>query len=133
MQAGMGRHDCHYRALLERTPAVTYIADFSADFALRYMSPQVEALLGFPASDWLASPEFWVERLHPDDRDRVLAEAEAAITHGRGLDVEYRMLARDGREVWIWERTTVLQGADGAPEAVQGVMVEITPLKEAEA
>jgi diguanylate cyclase (GGDEF)-like protein/PAS domain S-box-containing protein len=130
-----GCHDraCAYRPLLEQTPAVTYLADFDEDYVLRYMSPQVEALLGFPVEDWLASPEFWVERLHPDDRDRVCAEAEAAIAEVRPLDVEYRMLARDGRVVWMWERTAIQRSADGTPNAVQGVMVEITPLKEAEA
>jgi diguanylate cyclase (GGDEF)-like protein/PAS domain S-box-containing protein len=130
-----GCHDpaCAHRSLLERTPAVTYLADYDEDYSLRYMSPQVEALLGYPISDWLGSPEFWVERLHPDDRDRVCAEAEAAIAAVRPLDVEYRMVTRDGRVVWMWERTSILRRADGSPEAVQGVMVEITPLKHAEA
>jgi diguanylate cyclase (GGDEF)-like protein/PAS domain S-box-containing protein len=130
---GMDGHACDYRALLERTPAITYLADFGEDYALRYISPQVEELLGFPPADWLGSPMFWVERLHPDDRERVLAEAETSIAESRGLDLEYRMLRRDGRPVWLWERTTLLRGPDRAPKAVQGVMVEITALKEAEA
>ena len=130
-----GCHDpgCAYRPLLEQTPAVTYLADFREDYVLRYMSPQVEALLGFPVADWLSSAEFWVDRLHPDDRERVCAEAETSIAEARPLDVEYRMIARDGRVVWMWERTAIQRGAGGEPLAVQGVMVEITPLKEAEA
>jgi diguanylate cyclase (GGDEF)-like protein/PAS domain S-box-containing protein len=130
-----GCHDpaCAHRSLLEQTPAVTYLADYDQDYTLRYVSPQAEALLGYPISDWLASPEFWVERVHPDDRERVCAEAEAAIAAVRPLDLEYRMLTRDGRVVWMWERTSILRDADGAPQAVQGVMIEITPLKHAEA
>ena len=129
----MGPHACHYRALLEQTPAITYLADFAEDYALRYISPQVEALLGFPPADWLTSPEFWDERIHPDDRDRTTAEARAAIAEARGMDLEYRMVHRDGRPVWLWERTTILRSSDGTPEAVQGVIVEITSLKAAEA
>jgi diguanylate cyclase (GGDEF)-like protein/PAS domain S-box-containing protein len=127
------QHDCSYRALLEQTPAVTYLADFREDYVLRYMSPQIEHVLGYPVADWLASAAFWVDRVHPDDRERVVAEAEAAIAQARPLDLEYRMVARDGRAVWMWERTTILRDRRGAPEAVQGVMVEITPLKAAEA
>jgi diguanylate cyclase (GGDEF)-like protein/PAS domain S-box-containing protein len=127
------QHDCNYRALLEQTPAITYLADFHEDYVLRYMSPQIEELLGYPVADWLASPAFWVERVHPDDRERVNVEAEAAIADVRPLDLEYRMMARDGRAVWLWERTNILRDREGNPEAVQGVMVEITPLKAAEA
>jgi diguanylate cyclase (GGDEF)-like protein/PAS domain S-box-containing protein len=124
---------CAHRLLLEKTPAVTYLADFTEEYVLRYMSPQIEELLGFPVADWLASAEFWVERVHPDDRERVVAEAEAAIAETRPLDLEYRMISRDGRVVWMWERTNILRDGDGDPAAVQGVMVEITPLKTAEA
>jgi PAS domain S-box-containing protein len=127
----MGQHDCEYRALLEQTPAIMYVADFGADYALRYISPQIEEILGYPAADWLASPEFWVERLHPDDRERVVAAAEAAIAERRGLELEYRMLRPDGRPVWLWERTTILRAPDGAPESVHCAMLEITPRKEA--
>ncbi|MGH2945841.1 MAG: sensor domain-containing protein [Solirubrobacteraceae bacterium] len=129
----MAQHVCEYRSLLEQTPAVTYLADFHEDYVLRYMSPQIESLLGYPVADWLASPQFWMDRVHPDDSERVIAEAEAAIAAVRPLDLEYRMVARDGRAVWIWERTSILRGAGGEPEAVQGVLVEITPLKDAEA
>jgi diguanylate cyclase (GGDEF)-like protein/PAS domain S-box-containing protein len=129
----MQPHDCDYRSLLEQTPAITYLADHDEDYTLRYMSPQIEALLGYPVARFLEASDFWIERVHPEDRERVNAEAEAAIAEVRGLDLEYRMVSRDGRVVWMWERTAILYGAGGAPEAVQGVMVEITSLKDAEA
>jgi diguanylate cyclase (GGDEF)-like protein/PAS domain S-box-containing protein len=123
----------HYRALLEQTPAIAYVADPAERHAFRYISPQVEATLGYPAEQWLAAPGFWAERVHPDDRDQVLDEAEAAVAEERGVDLEYRMLRSDGQPVWMRERTTVLRGADGRPESVHGVFVEITRDKEAEA
>jgi diguanylate cyclase (GGDEF)-like protein/PAS domain S-box-containing protein len=126
-------HGSEYKALLEQIPAVTYLADFGEEYAVRYMSPHVETLFGFPVADWLASPDFWVERLHPEDRDRVLAEVEASIAERRSLDIEYRMSTRDGDVVWIWERTNLRHGDDGTPEAIHGVMVDITPLKTARA
>jgi PAS domain-containing protein len=51
MTQEMGQHDCEYRVLLEQAPAITYVADFGTDYALRYISPQVEAILGYPAAD----------------------------------------------------------------------------------
>jgi diguanylate cyclase (GGDEF)-like protein/PAS domain S-box-containing protein len=123
----------HYRALLEQTPAIAYVADPAERHAFRYISPQVEATLGYPAERWLAAPGLWVERVHPDDREQVVAEAQAAVAEERGVDLEYRMLRSDGQPVWMRERTTVLRGADGRPEAVHGVFVEITRDKEAEA
>jgi diguanylate cyclase (GGDEF)-like protein/PAS domain S-box-containing protein len=123
----------HYRALLEQTPAIAYVADPAERHAFRYISPQVEATLGYAADQWLAAPELWVDRVHPDDRDQVVAEARAAVAEERGVDLEYRMLRSDGRPVWIRERTTVQRDRDGRPEAVYGVFVEITRDKEAEA
>jgi diguanylate cyclase (GGDEF)-like protein/PAS domain S-box-containing protein len=127
----MDAHD--YRALLEQTPAISYVADFGEAHAFRYISPQVEAALGYPADHWLDVPGFWADHLHPDDQTEVIAEARAAVAEQRGMDLEYRMVRGDGQPVWIRERTTVVRNDNGRPETVHGVFVEITRDKEAEA
>src|SRR6266542_2359607 len=89
-----------YRLLIDRLPAVTYLARVEPHADL-YVSPQVEALLGFTQAEWLANPALWVERLHPQDRARVRAEWAAAQAEGGPFRSEYRLLGRDGRAVWV--------------------------------
>ena len=124
-----GLSDGQFRALVEDLPAITYIADFVGAFTLRYVSPQIEQVLGYRPEDWLTDEAAWVSALHPEDRDRVVAEAEACIAAERPFDFEYRMFAADGRELWIWEKTAIQRDADGRPLAVNGVMLDVTELR----
>src|SRR5205085_1504682 len=80
-----------------------------------YVSPQVEALLGFSAEEWLAIPGMWQSRIHPDDRDRVLAEDERTERSGETFIQEYRMVARDDSIVWVRDEAVLLRDAEGNP------------------
>ncbi len=121
--------DDRFRALVEDLPAISYIADFTGAFTLRYVSPQIESVLGFTPEDWLADDEAWVLALHPEDRERIVAEAEACIAAEQPFDFEYRMIDRGGRIVWIWEKTSIQVDAEGRPHAVNGVMLDVTELR----
>ena len=109
--------ELRYRSLVEQIDAITYTADWSPDSRLRYVSPQIEGLLGFAPADWVADQELWARRLHPEDRDRVLEEERSAHLAGEGLDTEYRMLAADGSTRWFWERATIVRDARCSPRA----------------
>ena len=122
-----------YRSLVEQIQAVTYVADWAPDAPLRFVSPQIEGLLGFPPHALVGDHGLWSERLHPDDRERVLAAERAAHAEQTDLDEEYRMIAADGSIVWCWERAAIVRDADGRPTHTQGVMVDITARKLAEA
>ena len=98
-------------------------------FTLRYVSPQIEQVLGYRPEEWIADEAAWVSALHPEDRDRVVAEAEACIAAELPFDFEYRMFTADGRELWIWEKTAIQRDADGRPLAVNGVMLDVTELR----
>ena len=124
--------DDRFRALVEDLPAVTYIADFVGTFTLRYISPQLEKMFGYSAQSWMDDVSAWVEAVHPDDRDRIVAEAEACVAAALPFDFEYRLITADGRERWIWEKTAVQRDADGQPLAVNGVMVDVTELHHAQ-
>ena len=126
--------ESRYRTLVERIPAVTYTAGFGRLGDWYYVSPQVERLLGYPAEAWIADPELWFRRLHPDDRDRVLAEEEADRREPpQGpVTTEYRMLARDGRVVWIRDEAVVVRDDEGRPLHYQGVMSDVSERKQAE-
>ena len=100
--------------LVEDLPAITYIADFDEAFTLRYVSPQIEQILGISPVEWLIDDKSWVASLHPADRDRIVAEAEGCVAEERPMDFEYRIITPDGRTVWIWEKTSIVRDADGA-------------------
>ncbi len=121
-----------FQSLVEQIPAVTYIADFVGSFQLRYVSPQCKAILGFDPEEWVNDPDAWVRALHPEDRDRIVAEAEACIAAERPFDFEYRMCRADGRVVHLWEKTSFVRDDAGRPVAVNGVMLDVTELKVAQ-
>ena len=121
--------DVPYRTLVEHIPAVTYIAEFSADAPFIYVSPQIERLLGIPAADWLELPDLWAERIHPADRERVLAAERQTFVDAAPYEGEFRMIAADGRVVWVWERDAVIRDDLGRPVATQGVLMDVTELK----
>jgi PAS domain S-box-containing protein len=122
-----------YRALVEELPLVTYIDEPTKEAASIYISPQVEPLLGYSPQDWLADPELFFKLLHPDDRDRVLAEHERVLAAGSSSwSFEYRLRARDGRTVWFRDDALVVRGDDGRPLYVQGFLLDITQQKLAE-
>jgi PAS domain S-box-containing protein len=125
-----------YQALVEQLPAVTYTWDASrppGEAPAPYISPQIEDLLGYTVGEWLSDPGLWIRVLHPDDRDRVLAESNAADRDGRPYLSEYRALHRDGHVVWVRDeaRPVAWDGA-GRPILSQGVMHDITERKLAE-
>ncbi len=126
-----------YRLLAEQIPAVTYVwqTDGSQDVERRdYMSPRVEEMLGFTAEEWCRTPDFWMSRLHPDDRTAVLAATMRSETTGEPFSMEYRYLRKDGRIVWVLDEAVLISRDDGGrPHLFQGVAIDITGRKEAEA
>jgi two-component system, NarL family, sensor histidine kinase UhpB len=101
--------------------------------AEEYVSPQIEAVLGFRSNEWIENPRLWVDRLHPEDRDEVLDETSRSMGAGEPFKLEYRMVARDGRVVWIHDVASVVARDDlGRATRYQGVQLDITARKEAE-
>jgi diguanylate cyclase (GGDEF)-like protein/PAS domain S-box-containing protein len=118
--------------LLARLPAIVYVADAGEVGLWRYVSPQIQEILGFTPEEWLADSGLWASRLHPDDRARVLA-SEAAHLRGRS-DLgasEYRMRHRSGRVVWIRDDAVLVRTPEGRA-LWHGVLSDITAGKVAE-
>ena len=123
--------DATYRALVERIPAITYTARCDTARTM-YLSPQTEALLGFLPEE-LAGAAAWHHRVHPDDQARVAAAVRRADETGGPYAEEYRMLARDGRVVWVCDEAALVRDGDGRPLNWHGVVLDVTARKEAEA
>jgi diguanylate cyclase (GGDEF)-like protein/PAS domain S-box-containing protein len=121
-----------YRLLLERIPAVTYIAGFGESGAWHYVSPYIETMLGFRAHEWEADPDLWYRQIHPSDRSRALEEESQSKSSGEPLRSEYRMLARDGRELWVRDEALLIRDEHGEPLYWQGFMIDITGRRSTE-
>jgi PAS domain S-box-containing protein len=91
---------------------------------LTHASPEAEALLGFPLADWM-QPGFLVDRTHEDDRDWAMAYANRQIAAGHDHDVEIRLVAADGRPVWV-RAFVAIERVDDAPARLNGVFIETT-------
>jgi PAS domain S-box-containing protein len=126
-----------YRLLAEHIPAVTYIWQReigSDDVPRAYTSPRIEQILGYTVEEWHRSQDFWMSRLHPDDRTAVLAATIRSETTGEPFSMEYRYLHKDGRIVWVLDEAVMLsRDGDGRPEFFHGVMLDVSARKEAEA
>ncbi len=120
-----------YRALVEQTPVVTYIDPSRPDHTTTYFSPQVETLLGYTAEEMTHAEPLWPTLIHPDDRDWVLRMAMDAETSAGTYDVEYRMVAKDGRVVWVHDQAVLIRDEQGDPKFWQGVWVDLTEKKRA--
>ncbi len=123
--------ELRYRTLVERLPLATYIRPLDMSRPNVYASPQVEQMLGYSAEEWQGNPRLLAEIVHPDDRQRVLAEAARVRSTGEPFRGEYRYIARDGRVVWVQDETYVVQDEHGEP-CVQGYLLDITERKQAE-
>ena len=121
-----------FRTLVERIPAVTYTAALDATRTTTYVSPQIEHYLGYLPDDYRANPDLWSRALYEEDRARVLAEVAACQTTGEPLVCEYRLRARDGRDVWFHDEAVLVRDERGQPLFLQGVQFDITDRKRAE-
>ncbi|MEX1047008.1 MAG: PAS domain S-box protein [Actinomycetota bacterium] len=97
-----------------------------------FVSKRAEDIFGFPLDRWLNEPGFFAGRIHPSDRKRVVNDYRAAVREGDDHSFEYRVLAADGRIVWVRDRVRVSRDATGRPTSLRGVMVDATARKEAE-
>jgi PAS domain S-box-containing protein len=119
-----------YESLLDTAEGVVWEAD-AHTFQFTYVSRRAERLFGYPCAQWLNSPSFWIDHLHPEDRASAVA---ACIRHTERLEpheMEYRMIAADGREIWVRDIVSV-HTRDGLPPLLRGVMVDVTSSKAEE-
>jgi two-component system, cell cycle sensor histidine kinase and response regulator CckA len=116
-------------------PAVLWQADAST-LSFTYVGGAAERLLGFSPDQWLASPQFFSERIHPDDRAEVMALFQAVASAGGEATAEYRALSASGAEVWCRETIRVPAPADVNQEAARtaaGVLTAIAQRRQLEA
>ena len=124
--------EARYRTLVEQIPAAVYVDAGESLGTPRYISPRIEALLGYSPREWVDDPELWIRAIHPEDRDRILASIAGADGAAQPMHLEYRFVARDGREVWVHDQVALVRDEEGVGQYWQGFMVDITDRKRAE-
>jgi PAS domain S-box-containing protein len=124
--------DAIYRALVEQIPAVVFMAHLDRGIGEAYVSPQIEASLGFSQEEWLEDPIRWYQQIHPDDKQRWSVEAAQMLLSGSALRSAYRVLARDGRVVWFHCEAKMIRRKNGRPWFIHGIAFDITELKRTE-
>ncbi|MGH1573369.1 response regulator [Methylobacterium sp. P31] len=117
--------------LLTASPSMICSFEVGGRNAPTFISENVRDLLGYEPDDYLAGPEFWLDRLHPDDRDRVLSEFPNLLQQGHNV-IEYRFLRADGTYRWVRDEQRLLRDAQGEPVEVVESWSDITARKEAE-
>jgi len=130
LQEELADADRKYRDLTDSLPLVTWIYAVGDRNNTRLVSPQIESQLGYPPDQW--NGELLARILHPDDRDRVLAEIARATEDGTPLETEYRVLARNGQVVWLREHARTIARRDGRPLFGESFLVDIGERKRVE-
>ena len=123
--------ESHHRLVLDSLPVVVYRAEATQPHETIYVNRAIESL-GFTYEEWLAKPDMWESRLHPDDRVRVRREARESLESATPMDSRYRMLAKDGSVRWFHDRGEFVPDRDGMLCVWQGIMLDITALQESE-
>jgi two-component system cell cycle sensor histidine kinase/response regulator CckA len=115
-----------------RLPLVTYTNVFETGVRTAWMSPQVEAVTGYEVREWIEDPAFFARIVHPDDRPGVIEEMRRSRERLQPFSRDYRLRARDGRDVWIHDESVPVLDPTGRPEFIQGYFVDITERKHLE-
>jgi diguanylate cyclase (GGDEF)-like protein/PAS domain S-box-containing protein len=147
-EKGLGvvrRSASKYRDLVEHVPAIVYTARAGVEGECEYVSPSAEEILGFPPESWTSDAGFWMSRVHPDDRDRMVAHWSRHIdpTDAGSTSVEYRMIDAEGRVHWLRDRSRLLDPLDDAADPAEdgdssgptrwtGFLTDVTAQKELE-
>ncbi len=118
--------------LLDASPAVIYSFEAKGDFAPTFVSENIMRLFGYAASEYLENPNFWRERVHPDDLPRIEAEMDALFEQPATTSIEYRFRRKDGSYCWVNDEQHLIRDEQGAPSEVVGSWSDISARMAAE-
>ncbi len=97
-----------------------------------FVSSYAMTMLGYSVDEWLATPDFWLNIVHEDDRERVRAKAKEALVRSEANIDEFRWVKKDGQMIWVEARSSIICDADGNQIGIRGVTIDITDRKRAE-
>jgi len=119
----------HLSLIMESLPIIPYTRGADGEFAITYMGKSVEVITGYTAEQFMDDPSFWINHVHPDDRDRVSSELQLLIKEGMQRR-EYRLQAADGSYKWISSCSRLIKDADGRNDHIVGAAQDISEEKK---
>ena len=131
-EARLRAAEARYRTLVEQLPLAIYVNDLDDASTPLYRSPATETITGRSPAEWTGTPALLAEIVHPDDRERVLAELAAAAADGAALSTEYRIVRPDGSIVWVLDESAVVYDEDAGRARRQGYLLDMTAHRTAE-
>ncbi len=129
------REQSEQKKYLDLVDGISHGIVWSAEsqrFAMSFVSPSAEQLLGYKMERWLSEPDFLMNHIYPDDRNAVLDAVEKAKTDSAGAKVEHRLVSDLGKTIWFHTQIRAVRAHDGSTYELRGLSVDITPMKEAE-
>lgn len=121
-----------YTTLIDQVPAVFYTAAPDAHHSLLSITSQVEKLSGYTPEQWISDQALWRGAIHPQDQPRILEERKKAHQSGKRPQSEYRLLGREGQEIWVRDEATLIRNENGKPLFWQGILLDINEQKKVE-
>ena len=131
LQAARRASEERFRDLVQGLDAIVWEAD-AATLRFSFVSQRAENILGYPVARWLGTADFFITRIHPDDRARAMEVCNAAVAELVDHEFEYRAITADGREIWLRDIVHVVPKAVGRPVQLRGLTVDLTERKRAE-
>jgi len=129
--AGTAAAQTRFDDLVGSLNAIVWEAD-GDDYRMTFVSPRSAEITGYPPELWMGEPQFWENRLHPDDRERTLRDTDGAIRDMRSISLEYRFRIGDGGYRWFSDVIRVIPKPDGTGHRLVGVMIDISEQKRLE-
>ena len=112
-------------------PAIIYTCLATDNFPATYISKNIKRILGYTPGDFIRTPSFWIDRLHPDEVEGILVGLNALFENNEHHHI-YRFRAANGDYKWFRDELTLIRNSDGEPEEIIGCMVDITVEKNLE-
>ena len=116
--------EAKYKMFVEQVAAVSYIAEVGLHGKWHYVSPQVEAILGYSPEEWLSTAEDWILNVFEDDH-AIVEAAEDNFMRAKRFQAEYRLKRKDGRTIWVSDNAVLVPGSESHP-LMEGIIVDIT-------
>ncbi len=117
--------------LVQGLDAIVWEAE-AVDHQFSFVSQQAEAIIGYPVHNWTENTNFRTTIIYPEDRARAVQFYQEAVSFHEGREIVYRVVTAGGEIIWVRDHVRVVRNAEGRPEQLRGVMVDVTSHKNAE-
>ncbi len=118
--------------LLRASPVVIYSCIPSDNYPTTFISENIFKLTGHTSSEYLSTPKFWLNHLHPEDKDGLLIEMAKLYKTEKSLSFEYRFLCANGDYIWVLDKLKISRNSAGQPTEMLGLWLDITERKKSE-